>query len=81
MINSINREAGNLGWKAYDYPEFQGRKLQEGLTYRLGTFEPRVKVKSMSRLSNRLETLPKEFNSMNNWPSLISEIRDQGWCG
>lgn len=81
MISDINRDAGNLGWKAFDYPEFQGRKLQEGLTYRLGTFVPRVRVKSMSRLSNRLETLPREFNSMNNWPSLISDVRDQGWCG
>jgi hypothetical protein len=81
VINNINRESRSLGWKAYNYTEFYGKKLKEGLTYRLGTFEPRVKVKSMSRLSNRLESLPKEFDSLAQWPGLISEIRDQGWCG
>jgi len=80
-INDINREARSLGWKAHNYTEFYGRKLKEGLELRLGTFEPRVRVKSMSRLSNRLESLPTSFDSMEHWPRLISETRDQGWCG
>lgn len=81
VIEDINKESRSLGWKAYNYSEFYGHKLKEGLQYRLGTFEPRVKVKSMSRLSNRLETLDSEFYSLNHWPGLISPIRDQGWCG
>lgn len=81
MVKNINRDKSILGWTAHAYTEFIGRKLKEGLTYRLGTFEPRVRVKSMSRLSNRLEMLPKQFNSLINWSSLISQIRDQGWCG
>lgn len=81
MIASVNRDARDLGWKAYNYTEFYGRKLKEGLTYRLGTFEPRVQVKSMSRLSNKVESLPKEFDSSRHWSGLISEVRDQGWCG
>lgn len=81
MIESINRDSRSLGWKAYNYTEFYGRKLKEGLQYRLGTFEPRVRVKSMSRLSNRLESLPKEFDALSHWSGLISEVRDQGWCG
>jgi hypothetical protein len=80
VVSLVNLDAGNLGWKAQNYSEFWGRKLTEGLGKRLGTFEPRVRVKSMSRLSNKLETLPKEFNSLNNWPGAISSIRDQGWC-
>ena|SRR5690349_19755392 len=81
LISDINRESRSLGWKAYNYTEFYGRKLKDGLAYRLGTFEPRVRVKSMSRLSNRMERLPKDFDALNHWSGLISPIRDQGWCG
>ncbi|CRL06874.1 CLUMA_CG019566, isoform A [Clunio marinus] len=81
VINRVNRDSSSLGWKAFNYSEFYGRKLKEGFEYRLGTFEPRIRVKSMSRLTNRLEDLPREFNSLSNWAGSISEIRDQGWCG
>jgi hypothetical protein len=82
MIGEINRESGRLGWKAHNYTEFYGKKLKEGMELRLGTFVPRFKVKAMSRLSNKLEDLPKEFNSIQNWgDQLISDVRDQGWCG
>lgn len=81
MIDGINRESGSLGWKAFNYSEFYGHKLKEGLTYRLGTFEPRVRVKSMSRLSNKVESLDSKFSSLNHWSGFISPIRDQGWCG
>ncbi|KAG5678378.1 hypothetical protein PVAND_008058 [Polypedilum vanderplanki] len=81
VINDINRNAASLGWKAYNYTEFYGKKLKEGLTYRLGTFEPRVKVKSMSRLGHSTEQLPQNFNSLTKWTGFISEIHDQGWCG
>lgn len=77
----MNRDAYSLGWKSTNYSQFQGRKLKEGITLRLGTFEPRQKVKGMTRLSNRLEPLPPNFNSLKEWPGLISQIRDQGWCG
>lgn len=48
---------------------------------RLGTFEPRVKVKSMSRLGHSTEQLPSQFNALTRWSGLISDIHDQGWCG
>jgi hypothetical protein len=80
-IKEINRNGINLGWKAQNYSEFYGRKLRDGLIYRLGTFEPRVKVKSMSRLGHNSEALPLRFNSLENWSGFISKIRDQGWCG
>ena len=81
VVNNINSAAGSLGWKAHNYSEFYGHKLREGLTYRLGTFEPRVRVKSMSRLGHNVEALPKRFNSLETWVGSISEVRDQGWCG
>lgn len=55
--------------------------MKEGLDLRLGTFEPRVRVKSMSRLGHKIEDLPRRFNSLENWPWAISPIKDQGWCG
>ena len=79
-ISDINRNTSILGWEAQNYTEFYGRKLKDGLIYRLGTFEPRVKVKSMSRLGHNADILPKNFSSLRNgW--IISDIRDQGWCG
>lgn len=81
VIADINGAAASLGWKANNYTEFYGRKLKEGLTLRLGTFEPRVKVKSMSRLGHKIEDLPRRFNSLETWIGSISEVHDQGWCG
>lgn len=80
MIREINDDR-NIGWKARNYSEFYGHKLKEGLIYRLGTIEPRVRVKTMSRLSNRMEALRREFDSRSEWPGHISKVPDQGWCG
>lgn len=81
VVEEINRNVRSLGWKAYNYPEFYGKKLQEGLKYRLGTLEPRFRVKTMTRLGHNMQQLPNEFISQNKWPGAISEVRDQGWCG
>ena len=80
MIKNINYDQ-DVSWTAKNYTEFFGRKYKEGLELRLGTFEPVRRVKSMSRLSNGQKQLPNSFNSLENWPGLISEVRDQGWCG
>ncbi|XP_037043347.1 uncharacterized peptidase C1-like protein F26E4.3 isoform X2 [Bradysia coprophila] len=76
-VNSIHQ----LGWSASNYTEFWGRKYQEGLDLRLGTYEPTVRVKGMSKLTNKAERLPEEFNSFDNWSGMMSDIKDQGWCG
>lgn len=80
MITDINGHGAQLGWKSYNYSEFYGKKLKEGLTYRLGTFEPRVRVKSMSRLGHNADQFPRQFNSAQNddWREFISGIHDQG---
>lgn len=54
--------------------------MSEGFELRLGTFEPRVRVKSMSRLGHEIEDLPGNFNSVDNMITTFSGIRDQGWC-
>lgn len=80
LIHNVNRISGSLGWTARNYSEFWGRKYQEGLDLRLGTFEPTQRVKSMSKLSNHANPLPTEFNSLDQWSEFISPVRDQGWC-
>lgn len=48
-----------------------------------GTKEPTYKVKAMSKISNKPESLPLSFNAVyeNNWAGYITPIHDQGWCG
>lgn len=72
-----------MGWRAANYSEFWGRKYTEGLELRLGTKEPTRKVKAMTKLSNKPETLPRNFNAVEDdkWRGYISRIYDQGWCG
>lgn len=50
---------------------------------RLGTKEPTHRVKAMTKLSNKKETLPRSFNALEEgkWAGFISPIFDQGWCG
>lgn len=79
-MNTISR---TLGWSATNYTEFWGRKFEEGLGLRLGTKEPTYKVKAMTKLSNRPESLPRNFNAVEDerWSRFISPVYDQGWCG
>lgn len=81
LIHNVNRISESLGWQATKYPEFWGRTYQTGIDLRLGTKEPTRKVKSMSKLSNKIEQLPREFDSVKHWPGLVTGIHDQGWCG
>ncbi|XP_005176436.1 tubulointerstitial nephritis antigen-like [Musca domestica] len=76
-INSINM----LGWSARKYNEWWGHKYSEGLTKRLGTKEPTIRVKSMVGLHNKAEGLPRNFNAIDKWSGYISDVPDQGWCG
>ncbi|XP_016978039.1 tubulointerstitial nephritis antigen-like [Drosophila rhopaloa] len=76
-VNSIH----NIGWSARKYDQWWGRKYSEGLRLRLGTKEPSFRVKSMSRLRNTAEGLPRTFSAVDKWSSYISQVPDQGWCG
>lgn len=81
LVHNVNSIAETLGWTAANYSEFWGRQYQEGLDLRLGTKEPTYKVKKMTKLSSKPESLPREFDSRSHWPGFISKVRDQGWCG
>lgn len=83
LISNVNSISNTLGWRAANYSEFWGREYSEGLELRLGTKEPNKKVKAMSKLSIRPESLPRSFNALeeSKWAGFISPIHDQGWCG
>lgn len=72
-----------MHWQPRNYTEFWGRKYAEALILRTGTFEPTHTVKRMSRLTNKRkrDNLPSSFDARNNWPGLVSDTQDQGWCG
>lgn len=83
LIRNVNRLSDNIGWEARNYTQFWGRKYADGLRLRLGTMEPKHKVKAMSKLGSRdMPELPLEFNAVDQWTGgMISPVRDQGWCG
>lgn len=44
-IQAINGNSAEFGWSASNHSDFWGRKLEDGLVYRLGTLEPEKFVK------------------------------------
>ncbi|XP_050096332.1 uncharacterized peptidase C1-like protein F26E4.3 [Anopheles aquasalis] len=81
LLRQLHHLERSIGWKAGNYSEWWGRKYDEGKVLRLGTFQPKILVKAMKRLSNRGGPLPSHFDAADHWPRLVSEARDQGWCG
>lgn len=80
VIYGVNQPG--LSWRAYNYSQFQGKKLTEGLEKKLGTFP-------LSRETRRLGAIrydkdidyPTNFDARERWPRYISPVIDQGWCG
>lgn len=84
LLHNVNRLGATLGWEARNYTQFWGRKYADGLRLRLGTFEPKHRVKAMSKIrsSRDGQALPREFNAQHEWSEgMITAVRDQGWCG
>lgn len=81
IINNVQRYSH--GWSATNYSEFWGRKLEEGITLRLGTLQPQRFVMRMNPVRRIYDprSLPTEFDSDNSWPGALSRVQDQGWCG
>lgn len=83
LIENVNAEQDKTGWYASNYSEFWGRKLNDGLTLRLGTLQPHKSVMRMEPIRRIYDpnSLPKNFEAENKWGNQISKIQDQGWCG
>ncbi|XP_076040247.1 putative peptidase C1-like protein F26E4.3 [Oratosquilla oratoria] len=74
---------GRHSWRAANYTEFWGRTTSDGFIYRMGT-------KNTDRMLARMypillvydkTRIPRFFDARTQWGSLVSGIRDQGWCG
>nr|CAD7401233.1 unnamed protein product [Timema cristinae] len=83
VIASVNTGGNRLGWRASNYTAFWGRRLDEGISLRLGTLLPHKAVMSMNPVKPVYdpERLPRSFDSRTKWRGLIQEVKDQGWCG
>lgn len=81
IIYRVNAEP-RFGWRAYNYTQFLGKKLKDGLTYKLGTFPLSEMTKRIgSQIWDKDIRYPSHFDARERWPKFISPIVDQGWCG
>lgn len=78
LLRQLHHLERSIGWKATNYSEWWGHKYDEGKVLRLGTFQPRFRVKAMKRLSNKGGHLPTRFDASEHWTGLVAEARDQG---
>ncbi|XP_026750376.2 uncharacterized peptidase C1-like protein F26E4.3 isoform X1 [Galleria mellonella] len=80
VINGVNY--GNEKWRAANYSEFYGKKLKDGIKYKLGTFPLTVETKRMGSIRyDKNIVYPNEFDCRTKWRDYISPVIDQGWCG
>ncbi|ODM92974.1 putative peptidase C1-like protein F26E4.3 [Orchesella cincta] len=81
LIQTLNE--GDYSWSASNYSELWGRKLADGLLYKLGTLEPERGVKNMEPIKFVYDesSIPDNFDARTKWPNLIHPIQDQVWCG
>lgn len=79
VISQINQNSREFGWRAGNYSEFWGRRLDEGLAKRLGNLHSKKKVLKMEplKLMYDADSIPRSFDSRNEWPGLITGPIDQ----
>ncbi|XP_057373493.1 uncharacterized peptidase C1-like protein F26E4.3 [Daphnia carinata] len=82
-IQAINGNSAEYGWSAGNHSDFWGRKLEDGLVYRLGTLEPEKFVLNMHPIKQKYDrkALPVSFDGRIEWRDTLQQVRDQGWCG
>lgn len=79
LVRQINE--GSFGWTATNYSFFEGKLLEDGIRYRLGTFQPDRPTAEMNELHlKKREPLPEEFDARQKWAGLVHGIRDQKDC-
>ncbi|XP_063388196.1 tubulointerstitial nephritis antigen [Cydia fagiglandana] len=80
VVYGVNQPG--LGWRAYNYSQFYGKKLKDGLTYKLGTLPLSPETQRMLPIEYDSDApLPDSFDARQRWPGYITPIVDQGWCG
>ncbi|XP_023937157.1 uncharacterized peptidase C1-like protein F26E4.3 [Bicyclus anynana] len=73
--------SGRSTWRATNYTQFYGKKLKDGLIYKLGTFKFSNEVEAISVPSKGDRIYPTHFDATEAWPGFISPVVDQEWCG
>lgn len=83
IIDGVNARETELGWRATNVTDFWGRRLDEGISLRLGTLQPQRTVMRMRPVLRRYDAsrLPRSFDARTKWRNYIHGIKDQGWCG
>ncbi|XP_041968031.1 tubulointerstitial nephritis antigen-like [Aricia agestis] len=80
VVNGVSR--AGLGWRARNYTQFYGKKLQDGIKFKLGTLPLTAETQRMVPIRYEKDiAYPNNFDSRTRWPQFISPIVDQGWCG
>ncbi|XP_037084886.1 tubulointerstitial nephritis antigen-like [Pollicipes pollicipes] len=84
LIGDINSQDA-YGWRASNYSQFWGKKLNSGLQYLLGTRYPHDMINQMYPITKVFDPslLPRSFDARTKreWRGLIGPVEDQGWCG
>ncbi|XP_026728069.1 uncharacterized peptidase C1-like protein F26E4.3 [Trichoplusia ni] len=71
-----------FGWRAANYSQFHGKKLKDGLIYKLGTLPLSRETARLGPINLDKEiAYPPQFDARTHWKDYISPIVDQGWCG
>ncbi|XP_063226798.1 uncharacterized peptidase C1-like protein F26E4.3 [Bacillus rossius redtenbacheri] len=80
---SVNSQQRRLGWSAANHTAFWGRRLDEGISLRLGTLFPHNSVRMMNPVRRMFDAsrLPRSFDARSQWRGQLQGVSDQGWCG
>ncbi|XP_047540436.1 tubulointerstitial nephritis antigen [Vanessa atalanta] len=79
VIFGVNRGSS---WRAYNYTQFYGRKLKDGLVFKLGTLPLSRETRLMGPIRHDKDiNYPTHFDARERWPNYISPVVDQEWCG
>ncbi|CAH0717960.1 unnamed protein product, partial [Brenthis ino] len=79
VVQEVNRGAS---WRAYNYTQFYGKKLKDGLIYKLGTKPLSRETRHMGSIRyDKNISYPNHFDARQRWPDYISPVVDQEWCG
>ncbi|KAJ8710861.1 hypothetical protein PYW08_009376 [Mythimna loreyi] len=80
VLRNVNQN--RLGWRAENYTQFRGKKLKDGLIYKLGTLPLNRETARLGPINiDKDIQYPREFDARTHWRNYISPVMDQGWCG
>lgn len=80
VVEGVNSRPNS--WRATTYQPFLGKKLSDGIIYKLGTLPLGKETKRMGPIRYDKDIVyPNRFDARERWPGYITPVQDQGWCG